>query len=397
MGKALLIIIVGFSTIFSGMMYNITSNQQRSSQAILTQYEKWIARNAIESVTNVANSKLYQNPDWQAGISGSFNGASYTVNVTDVTGDSTTNAKKDSITTIVTYENQSDTTITILVQPAYSYYYFFLNNWPLPLEYDTGDTVIGPIHSNTKIRISNSPVFLGKVSSAENTYQGVSNPSPEFYGGAEFGTATIDFSSVILAPLTIVGMSGGDHYPNEIWLEFNGTTYDVYSDPYITLQSTHNITDFNRIIMTDAGSKQDIHVRGTVDGQITILSDRNILIEDDIVCTTDPSSDPSSEDLIGLIAGHRVILVDNVANNSDLVIHAAIVARHDQIQVENPGGASRGTLTIVGSIVENHYVSLGTSLSDYVLNHIYDSRLIDKTPPYFPRITNRVEQIYRSD
>jgi hypothetical protein len=392
MGRALLIIVVGFSTIFSGMMFTLTSNQQRSSKAILTQYEKWIVRNTMESVANVANSKLYQNPNWETGLSGSFNGATYTVNFTDITGDSTTNAKKDSITTIVTYENESDTTVTILIQPAYSYYYFFLNTWPLPLEYNTGDTLIGPIHANSKIRINNDPVFFGKVSSSETTYQGVSNPDPKFYGGAEFGTPAIDFTSGILTPLTNEGLSG-DQYNYEIWVEFIGTTYNVYNDPYTTLVATYNLTDFNRIIMTDEGSNQNIHVKGTVDGQITILADRDIYIEDDIVCANDPSLDPSSDDFIGLVAKHRVILADNSDNRGDLVIHAAIMARHDEIQVESPDGSSRGTLTIVGSIAETDYLSL----SDYVVNHIFDSRLIDKTPPYFPRITNRIEQIFRSD
>ncbi|MFQ5772875.1 MAG: hypothetical protein ACE5HX_20225, partial [bacterium] len=320
-----------------------------------------------------------------------FNDASYTVNVTDITGDSTTNAKKDSITTIATYENESDTTITILIQPAYSYYYFFLKNWPLPLEYDAGDTLIGPIHANSRIRISNNPVFLAKVSSSENTYQGVSNPNPKFYGGSEFGTVTIELSATILSPLINVITSGGDVYDNTIWIELNGTSYNVYNDPYITLIATHNLTDFNRTIMT-TGNK-DIHVKGTVDGQITILSDKRILIEDDVICANDPSIDPSSDDFIGLIAHHQVILVDNVANSSDLVIHAAIMANHDEIQVENSGGAARGTLTIVGSIIETDYLSL---TSDYILNHIYDARLIDKTPPYFPRL-NRVEQVFRSD
>ncbi len=394
MGKALLIMVVGFSTIFTGLMFSLTSNQQRSSRAIVIQYEKWIARNAVESATNVANSKLYQDTNWGAGFSGSFNGATYTVTVTDITGDSTTSAKKDSITTIVTYENESDTTVTILIQPAFSYYYFFLDSWPISLEFQTGDTLIGPVHSNTRVRIRGEPVFFGKFSTADiNFHPVLGGDNPKFYGGAEFGTSTIEFGPGILAPLVNLGMTSGDHYPNDIWVEFNGTTYNIYNDPYITLIETHNLTDFNGIIMTDDGSDMNIHVKGTVDGQITVLADRDIYIEDDVVCANDPSVDPSSDDFIGLIAKHRIRLADNLANRMDLVIHAAMMARHDQIQVENPDGLPRGTLTIVGSIVAMKYVNL----TEYVLNHIFDPRLIDKTPPYFPRITNRVERIYRSN
>ncbi|MFQ5864303.1 MAG: hypothetical protein ACE5IW_03645 [bacterium] len=376
-------------------MFNQTTNVQQSSNEIVTQYDNWIRRNALESATNVAISKLYQNYGWQAGFTNlSFMGADYSVSITEITGDSTTEAKKIQVTSVATYENESDTSITVLMQPAYSYYYFFLNNlWPATLDYETGDTLVGPIHANPRIRIKGDPVFIAKVSSADINYHAVlGGDDPKFYGGAEFGTAIIDLSSSILTPLRNVCTSGGDAYVSEIWVEFTGTTYTVYGDPYITpLGPSQDLTDFNGTIY----SPQRVHVKGTVDGQITVFSDDRLWIEDDIVCANDPSIDPTSDDFIGLIAEHQIFIADNLANRSDLIIHAAIMARHDEILVDNPGTGSRGILTIVGSIIEQDYDS--TPATDYVLNHIPDSRLIDKTPPYFPRITNRVEQIYRSD
>ncbi len=143
----------------------------------------------------------------------------------------------------------------------------------------------------------------------------------------------------------------------------------------------------------------DIHVEGTVDGQITILSDRDILIEDNIVYDDDPRINPNSDDYLGLIARHRVTIVENVANSSDIEIHAAIIARHDEIEVPNySSGGPWGTLTILGSIVENDFRPYGTTTpTGYISNHIYDLRLRDRTPPYFPRLTNRIEKVYRSN
>jgi len=394
MGKALLIIILGFSFIFGSMMMNVTSNHQRSANAIVQQYEKWIARNAVESATNVANSKLFINFDWRTGFTNqSFSGVGYSVTVTDITGDSTTEAKKIEVKTIVNYENVIDTTIAIFMEPAYSYYYFFLENWPATLEYDSGDTLRGRIHVNDRIRIRDDPVFLAKVSSSDNTYQGVGPLDPKFYGGVEFGTANIVLNNSILTPLEnfVASSPAADSFGIEIWVEFTGTAYNVYSDAdYSILIKANNLADIKVIY-----SSASIHVMGTVDGQITVFttSTDDMWIEDDMVCANDPSIDPTSDDFIGLVARHRVWLADNPANRDDLIIHAAIMSVNDEILVQDAGG-SRGTLTIVGSIIEEDYHI--QPATDYVLNHIPDPRLIDKTPPYFPRL-DRVEMVFRSD
>lgn len=223
----------------------------------------------------------------------------------------------------------------------------------------------------------------------------VASNDPKFYGGVEFGTPVIPLPD--LGPLIATATAGGHVFANELWLRFNGTggTYD-YSTDGVTY-FTQSISDFNGTIMTT--NDNDIHVEGTVDGQITILSDRDILIEDNIVYDDDPRINPNSDDYLGLIARHRVTIVENVANSSDIEIHAAIIAHHDEINVPNyDSGGPWGNLTIVGSIVENDFRPYGTTTpTGYISNHIYDLRLRDRTPPYFPRLTNRIEKVYRSN
>ncbi|MFQ5822671.1 MAG: hypothetical protein ACE5JB_01295 [bacterium] len=398
MGKALLIIVIGFSIIFSGVMFNVTSNHQRSAKEIIKHYEKWIAHNSIESASNVAISKLYQNFNWNSGYTNlAFYGADYSVTVTDITGDSATEAKKVQITSVATYNNASDTTIAVFMQPAYSYYYYFVNNWPLSLKYNTGDTLLGPIHANSKIKIKGDPVFIARVSSNQGTYlPAEASPDPKFYGGAEFGTQIIPMPD--LTPITNAGLSGGDVYTDKLWLTFfTDGTYQCSTSVVNTIKS---ISSHNGIIMTT--SNQYIHVKGVVNGQVTVLSDRDIFIDDDIVYADDPRVNSNSDDYLGLIAAHRVNVVDNVANSSNVEIHAAILAHHDELNVENYNiGSPRGTLTILGSIIQNDALPYGTYHegtleTGYEGNHICDIRLIDKTPPYFPRL-NRVEKVYRSD
>lgn len=138
----------------------------------------------------------------------------------------------------------------------------------------------------------------------------VASNDPKFYGGVEFGTPVIPLPD--LGPLIATATAGGHVFANELWLRFNGTggTYD-YSTDGVTY-FTQSISDFNGTIMTT--NDNDIHVEGTVDGQITILSDRDILIEDNIVYDDDPRINPNSDDYLGLIARHRVTIVENVAN-----------------------------------------------------------------------------------
>lgn len=397
----MLLIVFGFSTIFSGIIFNFTSNQTRSSQAIITEYERWIARNAVESAANMGISKLFQSPifSWGTAFTNqAFSGAQYSVTYSDVTGDSIYEAKAIQVLTSVSYAGITDTSTAVYIQPAYSYFYFYLNNWPggPALEYDTGDAVAGPIHSNQPMRISNNPVFIGKVSSHETGYQGISNPNPKFYGGAEFGTETIALPD--LTPISNVASAGGDEYTTEIWVRFKvDSTYETSTDG-ITYSIPISMTAFNGTIITSGFN--DIHVQGTVNGQMTVISGDDILIEDDIVYNDDPTTNPN---YLGLIANDDVTIVNNLANANNVVIHAAIIARDGSFNV--PGhdiGLPRGTLTLVGSLVENNYSEFGTyagpiTLTGYAFVHQYDTRLVTRTPPYFPRIANRVEKVFRSD
>ncbi|MFQ5638771.1 MAG: hypothetical protein ACE5IR_12335 [bacterium] len=395
MGKALLVIVLGFSTIFSSVLFNMSSSQVGSSQHLVAQYEKRIVRDVAESVTNVASSNLYQDFNWQSGYSNkSLSGAGYSVAITDITGDSTRETKKIQVKTLATFAGHVDSSIAIFMQPAYSYYYFYLNNWPAALDFATGDTVTAPLHSNDRMRVSGSPVFLGKVSSSSNTFLGVlGGDTPKFYGGVEFGTQDIPLPD--LTAITNEALAGGHVFNSEVWLRFNGDgTYDYSTDNWGSFL-TESIANYNGTIITTV---QDIHVEGTVDGEVTVIANRDIFIEDDIVYAANPITNPNCNDYLGLIARHRFRIVENAANSTDVVIHAAIIARHDEIVVTNYStGGPWGTLTIIGSIAVNDYLPVGTATpTGYVLNHIYDVRLRNNTPPYFPRLS-RVEQLFRSN
>ena len=393
MGKALLIIVAGFSVIFSGVVFNLTSSQSRSAQEIVIQHEKWIARNAAESAANVGIAKIYQDIDWSAGLSGTFEGASYSITATNVTTDSVNEAKRIRVRVETAFADETDSTIVELVQPAYSYYNYFSREWPSWRTFQTGDTIPAPIHSNQSIRMQNSPVFMGKVSSNNSSFTTVVSASPKFYGGAEFGTSTI--FAPVLSGLKDSLAAYGDVHNQELWITFNAA--GTFACSTATIEHTNNVADYKGVKTINDGNH--IHVSGTFTGQFTVLSEDNIYIDDDIQYVTDPRIDPTSTDLLGLVADNDIV----INKNTNLEIHGALLTK-EYIRVPFRSSLPIKTLTVLGSIGQRNGEEFGFPLLGlgYNLTHVYDDRLRDRTPPYFPRVFRstdglpRVEVLYRS-
>ena len=351
----------------------------------------------MESAANVAISKLHQqSPNWQLGLSSeSFGDIQYSVNITNITQDSTLEAKKLKMTTITTYADVSDTTEAIFMQPAYSYYDLYSRKWPNHLTFESGDTLNYPLHSNEQIRMKGTPVFTALVSSQANSFATIGTASPKFYGGAEFGNGGIPEPR--LSALRDTATAGGDVHDETLWLTFNDN--GSYQCSTSTVLSTKLMSDYNGTIMTT--NHEDIYVKGVVNGKVTVISDRDLYIDGNIIYNLNPFDQSNSPDYTGLIAQDDIIISDNAATANGVTIQAALICKHE-MKVENfNNGVPRGTLLIMGSVVQESaqkfgLFSGGTLTSGYQTVHIYDPRLFDKTPPFFPRC-NRLVEIFRSD
>ncbi len=396
MGKAILIAVVGFGIILGAILLNQNNGIVRAADALNQQYYNIIRNNSVESATNVAISKLFSDYDWRDGFTNlTFSGTSYSVSVAALPGDSTVEAKKVRARIAVSYEGGQDTTDVILMQPAYSYFSYYSTQWPGHVTFGSGDTLRYPIHSNGQIRMTGNPVFTGKVSSAQPSFATVVTAEPRFYGGAEFGTPDVplpDFSA-----LKDSALAAGDQYNQEVWLIFNaGGTYQCSTSTILTVK---NIADYNGTIITTAD--KDIHVQGSLQGAVTIVSDRDLWIEGPVTYNTNPAVDPTSTDYLGLVADRDLIIADEPATAAGVVVQAAILVRRD-MRVENHDvGTPRGNLVLYGSIGQENAEPFGTfsgSILQTGYNAIisYDRRLFDRTPPFFPRLT-RIEQIYRTN
>ncbi|MGJ7442088.1 pilus assembly PilX N-terminal domain-containing protein [Aquipuribacter sp. MA13-6] len=147
----------------------------------------------------------------------------------------------------------------------------------------------------------------------------------------------------------------------------------------------------------DAG---DAFVSGTLKGQVTIGTDNNIVVTDDLTyaspgCT---AANSTCTDLLGLVANNYIEVYhpygcrSNGSNCGDLstaqrdiVIEAAILSVKHSFRVQNyQYGGDQGDLTVKGAIGQRYRGAVGTtSGSGYAKKYEYDWRLRYASPPYF--------------
>jgi hypothetical protein len=165
------------------------------------------------------------------------------------------------------------------------------------------------------------------------------------------------------------------------------------TDPWIDIE----ISSFNGILYANG----DCSVRGIVDGKVTLASNTDIAIVDDLIYagSTDGVPDADCDDVCGLVASVRVFVEDSWANQSDCVVHAHLLAVNNQASlVENYNqGIPRGTLTVWGGMAQDKWGPVGTGyydqygefhvLTGYVRDVHYDWRLSDSLPPGYNLIT----------
>ena len=265
----------------------------------------------------------------------------------------------------------------------------------------TGDSVEGRLHTNGTLMINGSPVFMDKVTTVHkfNPAPGKGTNQAVFVKGYETGVDSIYFPNDLQSVFDVANNPGSKYYntPN-LWVTLDGGNAGVHGDGVALVRSskTGPVIDtiqiksgFTGVLMGD----DSVHVKGTLDGQLTIASNLgDIYVEDNLLYEQDPRFVPTSKDLLGLVADRSVIIADNPANQADCVIQGNIFARSGSLTAENYGnGTLRGRLTILGSIVQNVRAPVGTNLngvlnSGYFKSYAYDQRLFDPAfrPPVYP-------------
>lgn len=261
----------------------------------------------------------------------------------------------------------------------------------------TRDNLYGPVHTNDQFHISGAPTFHQEASSVASTIDyysgGPPSDTPDFKQGVTLGARSIDLPTD-LSILKAKAQSGDGLY-------ITGMTKAA-----ITISYDAGLGVSRLIVKKDAAAPQTysiptngvVYVNGTAEvsgelaGQLTIAAKNDLRIVDDVVYHTDPRTDPTSSDLLGLISEANVVMAATSANldSGDETVMGAIMALGESFTAENYSqGSPRGKLKLYGGVIQQRRGAVGTFsgnnvVSGYEKAYDHDIRLMDTPPPAFP-------------
>lgn len=139
--------------------------------------------------------------------------------------------------------------------------------------------------------------------------------------------------------------------------------------PTCTAYLTKNVPTIGAVYATQA-----VLVRGTLKGRVTIVSNDNIVIADNISYTN------GQQDVLGLIAEKNIYIAQYVPNT--ITWRGAVIARTGSYKLWDCGGATKnGTYTHIGAVATFG----GGCMSAFTTRvYTYDDNLKFLQPPFFP-------------
>lgn len=275
--------------------------------------------------------------------------------------------------------------------------------WRIPVWFVGWDHIQGPLHTNSHLHISDNPVFDGMVRTGDDyiTYYhgGPPQDNPQFNGGLQLGVDTIHMPSKAL-DLRTAAVQNGLHLETDttIVLKDDGTM-DVTNAKEGWVNKNMPLPSNGAIFVTGG----NVYISGTLRGQLTVGTNKDIVITGSIVYADDPRLNPDSKDMLGLIAERDIIVSKDAPY--DVEIDASLMALGDSFMVEEWWeGPPKGTLTVLGGIIQKERGPVGTfsgstgkKLSGYSKNYIYDGRLINQNPPYYPTTGDYIVLLWKKN
>jgi len=401
-GKGALLVVFAFILAFSTFQVKMSENVLATSDNFVNNFMETLIHETSLSAMNFAINKVWDEKVKDTTFMVRANHCSAYVDI-QKPGSDTVRIK------VKTWGKAFDNDQSVFVSKSDSISAYFAYNMPISkyfwftnlegnVYWTTGDTVWGPMHTNTVIKTWDAPVFYGKVTAKAGI-----TPNPlskknkaEFNGGWEIGVENelpTDMSYLINEATA----ANGGAPLNTKCVYDKETLFDFQADGSVirTVQGlppdTVKIAD---IAPTGAlRSTEDIRVKGVFNGSMSMYTTKNIYIDDDLVYADNPEANPNSDDILGLVANNDVLITENAANNNDCNIQACVMAVNGNYGAENY--ATRpvsGVLRFTGSIVQNHRGPVGTFSygagikSGFSKRYRFDARLSSISPPHYPFI-----------
>lgn len=298
-----------------------------------------------------------------------------------------------------------------LGQQNFSRYAYFTDLEKTPggttIWFTSNDEFFGPVHTNDQIHIHGNPVFHEEVASG--------GASVDYYNGGPPADNPVLEKGLTLNAGTIALPISTDMLKAKAQeadgLYFTGSTVSVE-------MFVDGAGDGKLRVSINGGASTDYdvpdngvcyvsgkaQVKGVLKGQMTLASDGDIEIMDNCTYDTDPRTDPTSTDMLGLVSEKNVYLDGNPyganVDTADETVMASIMALDTSFTVENySSGSPRGALVVYGGIIQAKRGPVGTFsaytgqiVTGYSKDYTYDPRLMDNPPPAFPT-TGEIDKI----
>jgi hypothetical protein len=390
-GKAALFLVVGFSLIFLTIGKNFGGLSTSAVDNLTDYYTETVAHDIAVTGANMAANKIFFDPTWTAG----YNNVNYqngTLNVTVNVLDAFKNIRQ--ITSTGNF-NGATSTASVTLQPSkFSKFAYYSISEGGTIWWIASDTVWGPFHTQDYLRANGKPVFWGKATTKKDLIKANSSSTPYFYGGFEKGV-DLPLPLDAVAGLETPADAGGYKFT------LKDTVYLTFAVDSIKIKYAWNGATTTFLASTFApngvifAKNAVLRLKGTVKGQYSVVASGTspkgkIFLDDNIVYNTDPRVDPSSEDMLGIIAKNEILITENAVNNDHINIHGSIYSESKGFGAQNHDTRPvSGNINLLGGIIQNTRQAVGT-FSGSTINHgfakryRYDDRLMFSSPPMYP-------------
>jgi hypothetical protein len=434
-GKALLLLVLGFTVIFMIMGYFWGGLATRSTENHVSYYKTTIAHNIAVSGANIGLQEVIADSEWVSDIiDRPFEHGVMNVDITElgppirVLTSRGTFMGVDQIVKVKLMRDETSLAKYAWFIPSVSTGSVNQRPWI------TGDTVWGAFHSNQYLVVDGDPVYFGKVTTLKGIKDLGSGSDPHFEGGYEEGISVDWVSNMHYPDYETLAGSTATFLNKDLWLKFNddGTvTYRVqtgaqggqdssnYGAP-VTIQISALST--NGVIYVKGAN---VFLSGTLSGDATVVCEGssgsggsgNIYLEGDMVYKTDPmipngeggymvnpaslDGDGNPLDMLGIIATNNITVstegnlggYENNVLNEDIQIDGGIFCNSGGFSVQDlgksPADAPLGSIYLQGSMTAGKEeivaeFSGNTLTAGYNRNVIFDERLATGAPIWFP-------------
>ena len=416
-GRASLFVVAGFSLMFLVMSNNFGTVSNRSMDNYINYYDETTAHNIAVSGANLAANQIYLDPTWDEGYSDlSYQGGELDASVNIL------NAFQNIREIISTgrFDGISATVRVTLAPSKFSKFAYYSVSEGDNIWWTDQDTVWGPFHTQDYIRAYRHPVFYGKATTKRQLiyYTNERTDKPNFYGGFEQGVnlpMPTDAVADIEPEATNDGLLFSGHDTVYITFDYDSLKYKYsYRDDYTSVYLPE--ASPNGVIYAKGST---VRLQGVVQGQYSVVSSvvttevvvnngrggrhggggtttetittgGSIYLDDDIVFHKDPRTDPTSTDMLGIIAEDNVWITDNSANHHDINIDASIFCQNGSFGADNYNNRPvSGNINLFGGVIQNTRGAVGTfndrgPVSGFAKRYAYDNRLMVASPPMFP-------------